>query len=835
MAMVAIIVAATSIPVYAGPVHWPWQKKKKNEKVMPKKSEYDKLLGKKHETAMGIFTLHSLDGKLYFEIPLRLLGRDMLLGSTVTSVSDNGNAIVGSKPQDPLHVRFTMDKARTHIQLRLVDYDYIATESAIDQALLKNNEGEIVDNEKILAWNKDSTQAVVDMTSFFVGDNDRLSPFDKGSLYAQKYKRSQTFKSDLSYLSGIKAFSDNVSVKSVLTYNYTLSSQGKNVVKDQPFTAEMTRSLMLLKEKPYKPRYADNRIGFFYTKRQQLGDASATSLPVYYANRWNLQPADTAAWLRGETVEVKHPVVFYVDNTFPANWRPSIKEAITQWSEVFEKECRLKNAVVARDFPTAEEDPEFDPDNIKYNCVRYAPINIENAMGPSWVDPRSGEILMASVYVYHDFIKLLSRWLFVQTAAADPAVRTLDIPDSIMHDAIRYVISHEVGHCLGLMHNWGASHNFPVEKLRDPAFTQHYGTTPSIMDYARFNYIAQPGDKERGVRLTPPRFGIYDHYAIKWGYLPIFGKTEKEEAQYLHQWITDSLKANPWYRYGKQQMTMPCRDPRSQMEDLGDNAVAATKYGVKNLKYIVAHMNDWLSGHDPDMTKRKEMISGVVNQMALYALHVASNVAGIYENEVRDGDGQQRFVPMRKADQIGALRYLFTMYNDLHWLDNRVLLQQVPMANTPANSVANYIARLIVSVPYNVASTSGMFPSTLKFDEAMGMVDRMVWHPSLAGKTLTDRQMSLQKKYVYSLMQNSGFKTPSSHISSLTADPVAGFGFDDRNMFGHGNLTQADIYPYLMNARRTLKKVLGKAKGRTRGHYELLLKTIDTNCKITMP
>lgn len=245
-----------------------------------------------------------------------------------------------------------------------------------------------------------------------------MSPFDRNSLYGSAFKRTESFKSENSYLSGIKAFGDNVSVRSCLSYTYSLASynDGKTLLKDAPFTVEMTRSIILLPEKPYRPRMADYRIGVFFTPRMQLGEGSRTTAPVYYANRWQLAPSDTAAFRRGEKVRPVKPIVFYVDSDFPAKWRPYIKEGINQWQELFE-EIGFKDAIEARDFPT--DDPEFDPDNLKYSCVRYAPIGIQNAMGPSWVDPRSGEILNASVYVYHDIVRLINKWRFVQTATVD--------------------------------------------------------------------------------------------------------------------------------------------------------------------------------------------------------------------------------------------------------------------------------------------------------------------------------------------------------------------------------------------------------------------------------
>lgn len=839
-----------------------WKKKKKTEvtaDTVAKKTEYEKLFSKKHKVVKGLITLHQMDGKVYFELPVSLFGKDMLIGSTVTNVSDNGNAIVGAKPTAPLLVKFTRNK--TNVQLREVSTEYVASESSMDSALVKSHSDVILANPKIAAWTKDSTAVVFDMTNFFVGDNKKMPPFDENSVYGS-YQRTQNYKSENSYLVDVKAFSDNVSIKSCLSYEFSVSAQGKSIVKERPFTAEMTRSIMLLKEKPYRPRMADYRIGYFFTEREQLNPSPATSKPIYFTNRWDLQPKDTSAYLRGETVDVIKPVVFYVDNTFPERWRPYIKEAVNMWSQVFEEECRLRGAVVAKDFPM--DDPEFDPDNIKYNCIRYAPISIKNAMGPSWVDPRSGEILMASVYVYHDFIKLVNNWLFVQTAAADKSVRTNEVPESIMGDAIRYVLGHEVGHCLGLMHNMGASNNVPVEKLRDPAYTQKYGTTPSIMDYARFNYVAQPGDKERGVKLTPPRFGVYDRYAIKWGYTPIFDKTLKEEEAYMAQWITDSLKKSPLYRYGKQQFSTPFGDPRSMNEDLGNDAVKATKYGVKNLKYIMVNMDKWLKDKDSDMSYRTSLIDDIIQQYALYSIHVASNVSGYYLNEVKDGDGQVRLRGLNKNRQKEALNYLFTLYSDLDWMDNKTLLSKIALSGSPKLTIQNYVRGLILSAPVVVSCYNSIDKTSLQPDEALDMVYRFVWKPTMSGKKLLDSEMSLQKAYVVNMINNSGLTLPKSlanqalvgesanfsihfdkichceempsiaipSVSDKSLNPIGGFEQVPREMFSSTpSLTPADMYAYLQKVRRLLLAHRNVGTSKDRAHYEYLLRIIDNSIK----
>ena len=855
--LLAVLVVASATTIDAQrkfPFFWK-KKKTKTEQTTPakKESEYDKLFKKKHETAKGLITLHLLDGKVYFELPVDLINKDMLIGSTVTSISDNGNAVVGSKPTDLLHVMFTRNK--THVQLRQVNTDYITGNTKIDEALRKSTLGAILSNQKIQAYNNDSTAIIFDMSSVFLGDNKKMSPFDKNSIYGM-YNRTENYQSDCSYISQIKAFKDNVSIKSCLSYTFSVSnSQGTSLIKDRPFTAEMTRSIMLLKEKPYRPRMADYRIGVFFTGREQLGEGAKTTAPVYYANRWDIQPSDTAAYLRGEKVKPTKQIVFYIDNTFPEKWKPYLREGVTQWNELFEQ-IGFKDVVVAKDFPT--DDPEFDPDNIKYSCVRYAPSSIENAMGPSWVDPRSGEILNASVYLYHNVIKLISNWLFVQTAQADKDVRTVNIPDEMVGDALRYVLSHEIGHCLGFMHNMGASSTFPVDSLRSPEFTQKYGTTPSIMDYARFNYVAQPGDKERGVKLTPPRFGEYDKYLIKWTYTPVFNvNTVDEEAVITGKWITDAIKENPVYRYGKQQV-YGVVDPRSQTEDIGDNSMKATRYGIKNLKYIMNNLENWISEDDDTYEYREDLFIGIVEQLAMYVTHVAGNVGGYFVNEVKEGDTMPRFAQIPKAQQKEALNYLFEIYNDLDWLDNKNLLTKFPVSGSPKQTIQNFMLRYILPVPFQVSQYEGLEKDSFTAAEAFNMIYNFVWKPTISGRTLTESQMNLQKQYIYMMMQTAGFTIKGAGKAlageklldinhrqfgytccqghaikeGVMHNPVAGFEWKPLNRFSMtAKVTQADVYAYIAKAKQLMKQKAASASGKTKAHYELLLKMLDINLK----
>ena len=824
---------------------------KKTEQVdtVKKESRYDKLFKKDHETAEGMITLHLMDGKVYFEFPLALFGREMIMGSTIKSISDNANGIVGAKPSELMHIKFT--KVDSTVQMRTVNTDYIANDGNILKALGHSTRSAVLRNMEIKAWNNDSSAVVFDMTDVFLSHDKKMSPFSEYAAYAA-YQRNEEFKKDLSYISGIKSFEDNISVTSSLSYTYTMTDgEGRTLVKDQPLTAELTRSVVLLPEEIYHPRMADYRIGVFFTERMQLGSGNSTSKPVYFANRWRLEPSDTAAYRRGELVEPVKPIVYYIDENFPEWWKPYLKEGVEQWQELFEQ-IGFKNAIKAEFFP--EDDPEFDPENIKYNCIRYAPVGIQNAMGPSWVDPRSGEIINAAVYVYHDIVKLITQWMFVQTAQADPDVRTPEIPREILGDAIRYVLAHEIGHTLGFMHNMSASSVIPVESLRDPEFTRKYGTTTSIMDYARFNYVAQPGDKERGVKLTPPRFGAYDRWLVRWTYTPVFDAGSfEEEAAVTSGWITDSIAADPVYRYGKQQLTSMLFDPRSQTEDLGDNTVAAAKYGVANLKYIMSNYMDWIKPEeDEDFTFRTDVYNGIINQFIMYAQQVALNVGGLYKNEVKSGDRMPRYANIPASIQKEALAYLFDLSRDLDWLSDKSVLDSLPVVGSPEYAVRNIVCQFIMMTPSFASMSDGIASDEYSYRDCLDDIYDEIWRPTRNGRRLTDAQKQMQRYFVASLMKMGNFPVPGAEtaITSISADartvvtrgfdsgssvmtgtlvysPTSGYEWFPRTVFNRGQMTQADIYAYLEQTLQLIKSRRSGSAASDRAHYDLLVKTIE--------
>ncbi|MFR5660344.1 MAG: zinc-dependent metalloprotease, partial [Butyricimonas faecihominis] len=526
---------------------------------------------------------------------------------------------------------------------------YNEREEGMKKALERNLTDPMLKKFKIETYNNDSTAVVFDVTEFFARHNEMLPSLPKsyGGLISIKSSPN----SEGETLREIKAFEDNATIKTDLAYKVTMTVFGILTIRsDEPTSIQVTRTLLLLPEKKMRPRIADTRIGIFLTDKQHFSIEQDEVKMYSMINRWRLEPKDSAAYAHGELVEPVKPIVFYVDDAFPELWKQPIKEGAERWNKAFEK-IGFKNVVQALDFP--KDDPNFDPDNLKYSCIRYVPSTTANAMGPSWVDPTTGEIVNASVLVYNNVIQLINQWRFIQTAQVDPSVRNKKMPDDIVKESIAYVVAHEIGHCLGFMHNMAASAAYPVDSLRSAAFTQKYGTTPSIMDYARYNYVAQPGDK--GVKLTPPDLGIYDEFLIRWAYHPIpQARTAWEEIPVLESWL-DEKAGDPRYRYGRQQL-MERYDPSAIEEDLGDDPMKAGDYGIRNLKYILAHMDEWIA-NDPDGSHKQQLMEQLMEQYYRYITNVMYNVGGIYLTDVKEGTPGDRYRSVPKEVQKASLQW----------------------------------------------------------------------------------------------------------------------------------------------------------------------------------
>ena len=584
---------------------------------------YKEVVKDEMESDEGLFTVHRDGQTLLYEIPNDLLEKELLLVSRISRTADDIG--YGGEKSNTQVVRW--QRHDDNVLLRIVSYENVADEDEpIYQAVLNSNFEPIIKSFAIKALNEDSSGVVIDVSALFTDDVPNLG-LQKSRRDRFKVRRLDKTRS---FINSVKSYPKNIEVKHVLTYEATEPpSNGSTGV----ISLEMNQSMIMLPEDPMQPRLCDERVGFFSVRLTDYGRDAQKAEQRCYVTRWRLEPKDPEAYARGELVEPVKPIVYYIDPATPEKWRPYLKEGVDDWNRAFE-EAGFKNAIMAKDPPTPEEDPEFSPEDARYSVIRYFSSPVQNAYGPHVHDPRTGEILESDIGWFHNVMNLLRNWYFVQTAAINPEARSVKFKDEIMGRLIRFVSAHEVGHTLGFPHNWGSSVAYPVDSLRSPTFTDEMGTAPSIMDYARFNYVAQPGD---GVTNLMPDIGIYDKWVTKWGYSWLPDADTPDEAQkMLNEWVVERAD-DPLYFYGRQG---PRIDPRSQNEDLGDDAVKASNYGVDNLKVILDNLVDWTAEDAKNYDDLEELYNNVAGQWNRYIGHVARNVGGFYENfKTYDQDG----------------------------------------------------------------------------------------------------------------------------------------------------------------------------------------------------
>ncbi|MEG0808381.1 MAG: zinc-dependent metalloprotease, partial [Alistipes sp.] len=606
----------------------------------------------------------------------------------------------------------------------------------------------------------DNKGVVFDASALFRNNTPELSPL--GAKTANGLSVKANLEEKKSSFDDVKAFADNVSVKSTMSYTVTTSFFGLlTVLRDAPVSIQVTHTILLLPEQKMRPRVADARLGTFLTERTSLV-ADADKMVTYsVVNRWRLEPRDSAAMQRGELTEPIKPIVLYLDNAFPELWRKAARTGILRWNKAFEA-IGFKDAIRIEDYPI--NDPEFDPDNLKYSCIRYVPTSISNAMGPSWVDPSTGEIINASVIVYNDVTKLINNWRFCQTAQVDERVRAVRMPDEVMSESLAYVLAHEVGHCLGFMHNMSASASYPVDSLRDARFTAKNGTTSSIMDYARFNYVAQPTDK--GVKLTPPDLGVYDYYLVKYAYQPLFtAHSTDAERPTLSSWIEEKA-GDARYRYGRQQISMRC-DPTALEEDLGNDAIKASNYGIANLKYIVAHLDTWIpDSEDADHLHRQELYTAIVKQYNRYVQAVLMNIGGI---KLYDAKDRSRCEAVNADYQRQAAKWVLAQMSDCSWLDQAATTDAMPLhiENAPV-FVGNTMRDLLSKVKAVTLCAHISKAKAYTQEQFIGDLYDQIWKPTLTSKSPTAIERLLQRRFVDACVSAVATESASSSKSSIT-------------------------------------------------------------------
>ena len=783
-----------------------------------------------YSNADGFVKFHKVSGKLYMELSDRAIGKRMLMASTVTAVSDPEVLPVGYKPTKPLYVRFERPDS---LVINLCEItllpDYDKTDSALSAAVRRTTLDTVLETFPLYCESPDGDAAVFDVTSFFGGGNEKLGPVKSGTSNYISTKFSLKKASDL--VTGVKVFEDNAAVTS--SHTYTINSDVLGLVslkKDEPFTVTTTRTILMLPDDIMASRKADSRIGIFLTDRRLLRDGEEID-KYSVINRWRIEPSDTAAYLGGECVEPEEHIVFYIDDAFPSKWKDAAVRGVLRWNSAFE-DIGFKDVIQVRDFP--DDDPEFDPDNLKYSCIRYVPSTVANAMGPSWVDPVSGEIINASVIVYNDVVSLAGGWRFCQTAQLDPRARLAQMPQDLLEETIEYVLAHEVGHCLGFMHNMAASAAWPTDSLRSPSFTRANGTTASIMDYARFNYVAQPEDI--GVSLDPPCLGPYDRFLVKYAYSFI----PEDADSVVERWV-DEKAGDPVYRYGRQQVKARY-DPSAIEEDLGNDPVRSSEYGISNLKYIIAHNGEWADdATDPDGKLRRERYKLIVKQMGRYLSAVSANVGGIYLNQVKSGvSSLEPAVAVPAGVQKESLEWVLDNLLDMDWLSAEAASCPRILAVDEADILVFNTASDLFSTWENVIISSYMARDDIfTLVDWLKTIDSVIWRGDL-----TPDRMTIQKIYVNSLVSAASRKTSISKLSLLSDDLSSGSlpADDSFGPAGYSWQTKVNIKPVnnakelfsfeLCELQNRLKKLLRSAKNEVaKAHYLSLIDAIESEAQ----
>lgn len=715
---------------------------------------FHEVITSKAISRMGMFNVHKVEEKYYFELPMAMLGKDMM--AITRYIKTPTSAGYGGELVNRQMVRFERGtELKVFLRAKALVNVSTDTTSPMYKAVLNSNVDPIAAAFEIKAIRKD-TSLVIDMTDYLAGDAQVVGlTTNMKTLY-----RLGGLQSDRSYIQTIKPFPINIEIKTVKTYSVAPPPSGPTPpgapqtvtlpggIASGFATLELNTSLIMLPEKPMQKRLFDPRVGYFATGYTVFDEGGQRTENPTYAVRWRLEPKNEADAIRqknGEIIEPAKPIVYYIDPATPVKWRKYLIQGVNDWQAAFEG-AGWKNAIRAEEFP--ENDTTMSLEDARFSAIRYFASPIENAYGPNVNDPRTGEILESHIGWYHNVMKLLQNWYRTQAGASDPRARPNSFDDELMGQLIRFVSSHEVGHTIGLRHNFGASSATPVSKLRDKNFIEKYGHTSSIMDYARFNYVAQPED---GVTDFFPRIGDYDHWAIEWGYKPIFGtKDEKADQLVLNKWYKE--KAYPNRRLWFLTEINPY-DPRSQNEDLGDNAMQASTLGLKNLKRIITQLPEWTKDEAQDFDYLKEGYDNIVDQFRRYLGHVGKNIGGIYETPKTYDQNSPVYEPTPAAIQREAMDFLHkNIFTTPTWIIEPSILNKIH----PGQGVENIRAlqEPVINGMFNEDRIQRMLETNSKFPNSYGVLEFFkdmqagVWSDLTGSKEIDIYRRNLQKIYI---------------------------------------------------------------------------------------
>lgn len=758
---------------------------------------YKDVITAKAKSKDGLFKVHQIEDKYYYEIPDSLLGRDMLMVTTIAKTADGIG--YGGERTNTLMLRW--EKYNNDIHLKVISVNNYAADSLpIAQAVKNSNLEPLLQKFAIKSLATDSTGIVIEATDLWAKDVQALG-LPKGQRTAYKVSRLDT---DRSYIEHIHTYPINIEARYVMTY---IASEPPSNSSTGSITLEMNSSMLLLPKEPMKQRLGDQRVGWFSRSIVDYGADAQKAQSRTFLDRWRLEvkDEDMAKFKAGELVEPKKQIVYYIDPATPKQWIPYLIAGVEDWQVAFEA-AGFKNAIVAKLAPTKEEDPDWSPEDARYSVIRYFASDIQNAYGPHVSDPRSGEILESDIGWYHNVMNLLRNWFFIQTAAINPEAQSVQFKDEVMGRLVQFVSSHEVGHTLGLPHNFASSHAYPVEKLRDAAFTKEMGTAPSIMDYARFNYIAQPGDE--GVSLMP-NVGPYDKYAVAWGYRPIpDAATPEDELMTLDKWILEK-QGDPIYRYGRQGNSY---DPTAQSEDLGDNSMKASEYGIANLKRIMPNLMEWTAEPNKpykDFEDLGEMYGQVITQFNRYMGHVRTNIGGVAEVYRAAGQDLPVYTHTPKDIQKSAVAFLNKeLFTTPEWMmqddifartEDFGALERIRSVQAGTLSSVLDLGRLGRVIENEALNGNEAYKINELFDD----LRKGIWSELPAGKAIDVHRRALQRAYIERmeyLMTTDGPNIPAAA----------------RRYYGPQiNVSQSDIRPMARGELKTLQRDIRSAISRT--------------------